>query len=35
MPGFDGYEVGIRRQIGKVRDVVPGFATVQSVVDLS
>ena len=33
--GFDGDEVGVRRQIDKVRDVVPGLAAVQRVIDLS
>src|SRR5258707_6278698 len=35
VPGFDGDEVGVRRQIGEVRDVVPGLAAVHRVVNLS
>ena len=35
VPGFDGDEVGVRRQFGEVRDVVPSLATVHRVVDLS
>src|SRR5437660_12351361 len=33
--GFHGNEVGSRRQIGEIRDVVPRLAAVHRVVDLS
>src|SRR5262249_23003927 len=33
--GLNSDEVGVRRQIGEVRDVIPGPAAIHRVVDLS